>query len=90
MPETNHCRREGGRKGAAPDPINEIVSLRYSPDGIRESKEKDTHKLIVEVAERLFRQIGFQKTTVADIARREPNWGKIRARRQRENGRLAK
>jgi len=27
-----------------------------------------THKLIVEVAERLFRQIGFQKTTVADIA----------------------
>jgi AcrR family transcriptional regulator len=35
----------------------------------RELKEKDTHKLIVEVAERLFRQIGFQKTTVADIAR---------------------
>jgi AcrR family transcriptional regulator len=35
----------------------------------KESKEKDTHKLIVEVAERLFRQIGFHKTTVADIAR---------------------
>jgi AcrR family transcriptional regulator len=35
----------------------------------RESKEKDTHRQIVEVAERLFRQIGFQKTTVADIAR---------------------
>jgi AcrR family transcriptional regulator len=35
----------------------------------RESKEKDTHKLIIEVAERLFRQIGFQKTTVGDIAR---------------------
>jgi AcrR family transcriptional regulator len=34
----------------------------------RESKE-DTHKLIIEVAERLFRQIGFQRTTVADIAR---------------------
>jgi AcrR family transcriptional regulator len=34
----------------------------------KESKEKDTQKLIVEVAERLFRQIGFQKTTVADIA----------------------
>lgn len=33
----------------------------------RESKEKG--KLIVEVAERLFRQLGFQKTTVADIAR---------------------
>ena len=35
----------------------------------RGPKEKDTHKLIIEVAERLYRQIGFQKTTVADIAR---------------------
>src|ERR1700730_14285922 len=35
----------------------------------KESKEKDTHRQIVEVAERLFRQIGFQKTVVADIAR---------------------
>jgi AcrR family transcriptional regulator len=35
----------------------------------RESKEKDTRKLITEVAERLFRQVGFKKTTVADIAR---------------------
>ena len=35
----------------------------------RESKKKDTQQLIVEVADRLFRQIGFQKTTVADIAR---------------------
>jgi AcrR family transcriptional regulator len=35
----------------------------------RKSKEKDTYKLIVEVAERLFREIGSQKTTVADIAR---------------------
>jgi AcrR family transcriptional regulator len=35
----------------------------------RKSKEEDTYKLIVEVAERLFREIGFQKTTVADIAR---------------------
>jgi AcrR family transcriptional regulator len=34
-----------------------------------ESKENDTHFNIIEVAERLFRQIGFQKTTVADIAR---------------------
>ncbi|HXW69947.1 MAG TPA: TetR/AcrR family transcriptional regulator [Methylocella sp.] len=32
-------------------------------------EEKDTRKLIIEAAERLFRQIGFQKTTVADIAR---------------------
>jgi AcrR family transcriptional regulator len=35
----------------------------------KESKEKDTHRQIVEVAERLFRQLGFQKTTVAEIAR---------------------
>jgi AcrR family transcriptional regulator len=35
----------------------------------RETKEKETCNLIVEVAERLFRQFGFQKTTVADIAR---------------------
>jgi AcrR family transcriptional regulator len=35
----------------------------------RETKDRDTQKLIVEVAERLFRQYGFQKTTVADIAR---------------------
>jgi AcrR family transcriptional regulator len=34
-----------------------------------EDKEKDTRRAIVEVAERLSRQIGFQKTTVADIAR---------------------
>jgi AcrR family transcriptional regulator len=33
------------------------------------TKEKDQRRLIVETAERLFRQIGFQKTTVADIAR---------------------
>jgi AcrR family transcriptional regulator len=36
---------------------------------LNEDKEKDTRRLIVEVGERLFRQIGFQKTTVADIAR---------------------
>src|ERR1700732_71886 len=35
----------------------------------RRAKNKDTYQLIVEVAVRLFRQIGFQKTTVADIAR---------------------
>ena len=35
----------------------------------KESKGKDTHRQIVEVAERLFRQLGFQKTTVANIAR---------------------
>ncbi len=31
-------------------------------------REGDTHFNIIEVAERLFRQVGFQKTTVADIA----------------------
>src|SRR5262252_2718460 len=35
----------------------------------KDAKEKNTHRLIVDVAERLFRQLGFQKTTVADIAR---------------------
>lgn len=34
-----------------------------------EAKEKDTRQRIVETAERLFRQLGYQKTTVADIAR---------------------
>jgi AcrR family transcriptional regulator len=38
----------------------------------REPTNRDARPLIVEVAERLFRQIGFQKTTVADIAR-EPH-----------------
>jgi AcrR family transcriptional regulator len=33
------------------------------------TKEKDQRRQIVETAERLFRQVGFQKTTVADIAR---------------------
>lgn len=36
---------------------------------ISENGETDTRLRIVEVAERLFGQIGFQKTTVADIAR---------------------
>ncbi len=34
-----------------------------------EDGERDTQRRIIEVAERLFSQIGFQKTTVADIAR---------------------
>ncbi len=33
------------------------------------SREAETRTRIVETAERLFREIGFQKTTVADIAR---------------------
>lgn len=35
----------------------------------RYNGEKDTRKLIVEIAERLFQQMGFEKTTVSDIAR---------------------
>jgi len=34
-----------------------------------ELKDKDTRRLIIEAAERLFLQMGFDKTTVADIAR---------------------
>jgi AcrR family transcriptional regulator len=34
-----------------------------------ETKEKDPRRQIIETAARLFREIGFQKTTVADIAR---------------------
>ena len=36
---------------------------------ITEHIETDTHERILVVAERLFRQIGYQKTTVADIAK---------------------
>ncbi|MGO9673353.1 MAG: TetR family transcriptional regulator [Methylocella sp.] len=36
---------------------------------VNENGERDAHFRIVEVATRLFGQIGFQKTTVSDIAR---------------------
>src|SRR6202047_1850045 len=36
---------------------------------ISEHIERDTQERILVVAERLFRQIGYQKTTVADIAK---------------------
>lgn len=35
----------------------------------RRAKKEDTYQLIAEVAERLYRHFGFQKTTVGDIAR---------------------
>lgn len=35
----------------------------------KDAKEKISHRLIVDLAEKLFRQLGFQKTTIADIAR---------------------
>ena len=34
----------------------------------RRAKKEDTYQRIVEVAERLYRQFGFEKTTVANIA----------------------
>ncbi len=37
---------------------------------LAETSEADTRERVVVVAERLFREIGYQKTTVADIARR--------------------
>ena len=36
---------------------------------IAEHTETDTRERILEVAERLFRQLGYQKTTVGDIAK---------------------
>ena len=36
---------------------------------VSEHIEGDTRDRILEVAERLFRQIGYQKTTVGDIAK---------------------
>jgi Bacterial regulatory proteins, tetR family len=57
---------QGTRQGHSPADVRQDGQIMRTE---RESKKKDTHKLIVEVAVRLFRQIGFQKTTVADIAR---------------------
>ena len=45
------------------------ADVRQSGQTMRAESKKDNRKLIVETAERLFQQIGFQKTTVADIAR---------------------
>jgi AcrR family transcriptional regulator len=39
------------------------------PDAVLASAEPDTRCRIIETAERLFRRIGYQKTTVADIAK---------------------
>ncbi len=47
----------------------EALCLRQNTSPGRDLDGKDTRQLIIKVAERLFRQIGFQKTTVADIAR---------------------
>ena len=57
---------QGPRQDHSPADVRQDGQIKWAE---RESKKKDTHKLIVEVADRLFRQIGFEKTTVADIAR---------------------
>jgi AcrR family transcriptional regulator len=48
--------------------LREARDWRQNKRAKRKLSEKDTRRLIVEAAERLFRQFGFQKTTVADIA----------------------
>ena len=66
--------------GEAPDPRedhrpadarreDQDMRTEREPTTEKEAKGRDTCRLIVEVAERVFRQLGFQKTTVADIAR---------------------
>jgi AcrR family transcriptional regulator len=57
-----HQERGGSRQDNVPADIGQHGQTR------RASKE-NTCQLIVEVAERLYRQFGFQKTTVGDIAR---------------------
>ena len=47
----------------------EHAKTEYVMTLISEHVEPDTHERILVVAERLFRQIGYQKTTVADIAK---------------------
>jgi AcrR family transcriptional regulator len=45
------------------------LNIEYDMTLISEHIESDTRERILVVAERLFRQIGYQKTTVADIAK---------------------
>jgi AcrR family transcriptional regulator len=45
------------------------LNIEYNMTLISEHIESDTRERILVVAERLFRQIGYQKTTVADIAK---------------------
>src|SRR5688572_17293165 len=48
---------------------NSAYGLPMSTDALTLSKESDTRGRIVVTAERFFREIGYQKTTVADIAK---------------------
>ena len=46
-----------------------LTGIRPSSDAMSQVLEVDTRGQIIETAERLFRQIGYTKTTVADIAK---------------------
>ena len=50
------------------DPFAPFIS-RAEPGPIVSQTERDTRQIIVDTAERFFREIGYQKTTVADIAK---------------------
>ena len=55
--------------GVMASKLGEARDWRQNKKAKRKLSEKDTHRLIIEAAERLFLQMGFHKTTVADIAR---------------------
>src|ERR1700737_120326 len=65
-PREEHSPADARRDGQ--DMRTEREPIEREPTD-KEARGKDTRRLLVEVAERLFRQLGFQKTTVADIAR---------------------
>ncbi|HEU0222147.1 MAG TPA: TetR family transcriptional regulator [Paracoccaceae bacterium] len=55
------------------DQVNQLVDADSAAAGLRQGAADQTaaeamHRRIVETAERLYRQFGYQKTTVADIA----------------------
>jgi len=55
--------------GVMASKLGEARDRRQNKKAKSKSKEKDTRRLIIEAAKRLFLQMGFDKTTVADIAR---------------------
>jgi AcrR family transcriptional regulator len=57
-----HQEISGSRQDNSPADVWQHGQTRWAKKG-------DTYQLIADVAERLFREIGFEKTTVADIAR---------------------
>ena len=65
-PREDHSPADARRDGQDMRTERELAERELTE---KEAKGKDTRRSIVEVAERLFRQLGFQKTTVADIAR---------------------